>query len=109
MRFEFGGVSGLHGRHVLSDELARVSYVPKAEDGFEEYILAFLQSVPTADVEPELYADAHVDDQTYPGEVHLTYDGLNSKVILLTLVADERFRHANPDLVAKNELFKIDI
>lgn len=109
MRFNFGGASSLHGRHVLSGELARVSYVPKAEDGFEEYVLAFLQSVPTAAEEPELYADAtQVDEQTYPGEVHLTYDGLRSKVILLTVEADNRFRNEHPEVVAQNELFTID-
>ena len=40
MRFEFGGKSKLHGRIIFTYP-ARISYVPKSEEGLEEYIFAY--------------------------------------------------------------------
>jgi hypothetical protein len=108
MKFEFGDASKLRGRKVNSP-VDRFSYIPRsADDGFEEYILAF-RELPPEEAEPDLFKGATADKTTYPGEVWLTYDGLgDTRVIMLTLEADDRFRLNNPGLVAQNELFRLD-
>ncbi len=104
--FEFGGKSGLHGRRVYTP-VDRVSFVPQSENGLVEYILAYRKQVPTPMQEPDLYRGAEIKQQ--PGEVELHFPGLVEIVIMLTLEADNEFRRQHQGLVAKNELFKVDV
>ena len=107
MNFEFSKKSKLYGRTVFTP-VDRFSYVPVSEEGLTEYILAFKDKVPTAKDEPELYQGSEVEDDA-GDEVSLRYPGLDEMVVLLTIEADERFRTENPELVAKNEMFRIDV
>ena len=104
--FEFGGKSGLHGRRVYTP-VDRISFVPQSEEGLVEYILAYRKQIPTPTQEPDLYGGAEI--KQHPGEVALHFPGLAEIVILLTLEADDEFRKQHPNLVANNELFRVDV
>lgn len=106
MRFEFSGKSGLNGRKVQLP-IDRFAYVPKSEEGLQEYIFGYNQRIPTQTEEPDLYREAKVS-QNNPDEVILRYDGLDEMVFLLTIEEDNKFRAQNPDVVSQNELFKLE-
>lgn len=106
MHFSFSGKSKLHGRRVFQP-IDRISYVPQSEEGKQEYIFAYNGPIPTPLEEPDLFRDARVLS-TNDDEATLEYPGLDEVVLLLTLDADDAFREDNPEVVAQNELFKIE-
>jgi hypothetical protein len=106
MQFQFSEQSGLHGRQILR-RIDRFAFVPKSEKGQKEYIFAYRDRVPAPTEEPYLYAGAKIESVS-PDEVTLSFDGLTEVVMLLTISADDKFRKENPEMVAANEMFRID-
>ncbi|MBI4140205.1 hypothetical protein HY485_00040 [Candidatus Woesearchaeota archaeon] len=106
MNFQFGGASKLFGRKIYLP-IDRFAYVPKSEEGLQEYIFAYKTRVPTPNEEPDIYRNAQVS-QNNPDEVTLRYECLNEIVLLLTIASDDNFRTENSELVSKNEAFKVE-
>ena len=91
----------------LNNDVARVSYVPKNEKGYEEHIFAFRgSSVPSALDEPELYAKCKVESQEERQTV-LICPRAHTDVVLLTKWEDDKFRRENASMVRRLESFKM--
>jgi len=91
----------------LNSDVARFAYVPKNENGHEEYIYAFRgSSVPSCSTEPELYRNAKIVKQE-KRETVLTFPNALTDVVLITKCGDDKFRRENPDIVRSMETFKI--
>ncbi|MDO8555947.1 MAG: hypothetical protein Q7R96_02120 [Nanoarchaeota archaeon] len=105
-QFTFGGASQLAGR-TLQQPLARYAYVPKSEEGLQEHIFCYQQQIPGPTEEPQLYQGATVEEHSTE-ERTLRFTGIDEIIMLLTVAADDQFRTENPELVKKNELFRID-
>lgn len=106
MKFEFSKQSKLHGRTV-NEPMVRYSHVPKNEDNNIEHIFVYDKSIPSPELEPALYDGATVLVE-HTEEIQLRYNGLNEVVMLLTRKADNKFREEHSELVAQNEMFRID-
>jgi len=106
MKFQFGELSKLHGRK-LRREIIRYSFVPSNELGLREHVLVYDGKIPSSQEEPDLYKGASISNME-DNSVELQYAGLEEIVELIGLKEDDEFREKHPDLIAKNELFRVD-
>jgi hypothetical protein len=91
----------------LKSDIVRLSYMPRNERGFEEYVIVFEKSVPKMEDEPRFFKKAS-EIEARDGEIALFYPELNTEVVLLTKKKDDEFRSQFPEIVGKMEVFRID-
>jgi hypothetical protein len=90
----------------LKNEIVRLAYMPRNENGQEEYVLVFENRIPDSAEEPQLFREAVAE--TGEQEAVLNYPKLNTQIILLTRKNDDDFRKDNPEKVSAMETFRID-
>lgn len=100
------GRLGKFRRRIQSD-VVRLAYVPRNEEGLEEYVLVFKDFIPGPSQEPQLYQKSKVEKRDKQ-EVQLKYPRLKTEVILITQEEDDKFRKLHPENVDKLETFRMD-
>ena len=101
----FSGGCGLNGRKVFTP-IDRYCRVHDTDSGKIEHIFCYEKEIPTSEDEPRLYDCANVSEEE--GAIVLSYDGVDEEIWLMTIEADDLYRLEHPDIVAKNEVFRID-
>ncbi len=91
----------------LVHPVKRLAYVPRSESGETEYILAY-ENMINVFYEDVLWESIKGSREVSDDEYHIFYWG-KKNLIATTVEKDNAFRKQNPELIKKNERFRVDI